>query len=145
MEEERKIRVLMAKPGLDGHDRGVRIVSKALTDDGMEVIYSGLQQTPEAIVNAAIQEDVDVIGLSILSGSPKYFCLRIVELLEQNKVEDMLVLCGGIVPDDDIPSIKEAGIAGVFVPGSSLKSIANFIRDRVNPDRVKVREHKAEK
>ncbi len=117
MPEERKIRVLAAKPGLDGHDRGVKVICAALRDAGMEVIYTGLRQTPEQIVAAAIQEDVDVIAMSVLSGAHNYLFPRVMELLKEKGIEDVLVLGGGIIPDEDIPSLKHAGIAAFFGPG----------------------------
>src|SRR5579884_1111707 len=114
MSDEKKIRVLVAKPGLDGHDRGAKVIARALRDAGMEVIYTGLRQTPEMVVNAALQEDVDVIGLSILSGAHNAIVPRIMDLLHQNQMEDVLVLVGGIIPDQDVPALKEKGVAGVF-------------------------------
>jgi methylmalonyl-CoA mutase C-terminal domain/subunit len=126
---KRKIRVLLAKPGLDGHDRGVKVVARALRDAGMEVIYTGLHKSPEQIVEAALQEDVDVIGLSSLSGSHMALFPRIVELLKQNDmVDDTLVVVGGIIPDIDIPKLNEVGIEGIFGPGSDTIEIVNFIR-----------------
>src|SRR6266545_945644 len=118
---ERKIRVLVAKPGLDGHDRGAKIIARALRDAGMEVIYTGLRQTPEQIVNAALQEDVDAIGLSILSGAHMHLFPRIMDLLREKKIEDVLIFAGGIIPDRDIAKLKELGIAEIFPPGSSLQ------------------------
>src|SRR5437899_10260016 len=111
-----KIRVLVAKPGLDGHDRGAKVIARALRDAGMEVIYTGLRQTPEMIVSAALQEDVDVIGLSILSGAHNAIVPRVTELLRQNKMDDVLLLVGGIIPDQDVARLKEAGVAGIFIP-----------------------------
>src|SRR5579872_2952619 len=128
---ERKIRVLIAKPGLDGHDRGAKVIARALRDAGMEVIYTGLRQTPEMIASAALQEDVDVIGLSILSGAHNTLCPRLMELLRQNKMTDVTVLIGGIIPEADIPALKKAGIAEVFLPGTTTQSIVDFIRQRV--------------
>lgn len=128
---ERKIRVLVAKPGLDGHDRGAKVIARALRDAGMEVIYTGLRQTPEMIAAAALQEDVDAVGISILSGAHKTLCPRIVELLRQNGMDDTLVLVGGIVPAEDIPELKAKGIAEVFLPGTSTKEIVKYIRDNV--------------
>lgn len=125
---EPKIRVLVAKPGLDGHDRGAKVIARALRDAGMEVIYTGLRQTPEMIVDAALQEDVDVIGLSILSGAHMTIFPRIMELLHQNGLDDVLVIAGGTLPANDLPAIKEMGIQAVFGPGSSLKEITDFIR-----------------
>ncbi|MER3430575.1 MAG: methylmalonyl-CoA mutase [Blastocatellia bacterium] len=128
---ERKIRVLVAKPGLDGHDRGAKVIARALRDAGMEVIYTGLRQTPEMIAAAALQEDVDAVGISILSGAHKTLCPRIVELLRQNGMDDTLVLVGGIVPVEDIPELKSKGIAEVFLPGTSTEDIVRYIRDNV--------------
>ena len=128
-----RIRVLVAKPGLDGHDRGAKIVARALRDAGMEVIYTGLRQTPEMVVHAALQEDVDVIGLSILSGAHNAIMPRVMELLRQNKMEDVLVIIGGIIPDQDIPGLKQAGIAGIFLPGTPMDEIVDFIRQNVKP------------
>lgn len=130
---ERKIRVLVAKPGLDGHDRGAKVIARALRDAGMEVIYTGLRQTPEQIVQAALQEDVDVIGLSILSGAHNTICPRVMELLREREMNDVLVLVGGIIPDVDVPKLKEMGIAGVFQPGASLEEIVSFIKQNVKP------------
>ena len=127
----RKIRVLVAKPGLDGHDRGAKVIARALRDAGMEVIYTGLRQTPEMIAAAALQEDVDAVGISILSGAHKTLCPRIVELLRQNGMDDTLVLVGGIVPAEDIPELKAKGIAEVFLPGTSTEEIVKYIRDNV--------------
>jgi len=127
---ERKIRVLIAKPGLDGHDRGAKIIAPALRDAGMEVIYTGLRQTPEMIASAAEQEDVDVIGLSILSGAHNTLCPRLLELLRQKQMSDVLVLVGGIIPEADIPALKKAGIAEVFLPGASTQDIVKFVREQ---------------
>lgn len=131
--EERKIRVLVAKPGLDGHDRGAKVIARALRDAGMEVIYTGLRQTPEMIVNAALQEDVDVIGLSILSGAHNAIVPRVTELMRENKMDDVLVLVGGIIPDIDVPRMKQAGVAGIFQPGTAMDEIVQFIRQHVKP------------
>jgi methylmalonyl-CoA mutase, C-terminal domain len=128
MGKERKIRVLIAKPGLDGHDRGAKVIVRSLRDAGMEVIYTGLRQTPEQIVQAALQEDVDAIGVSILSGAHNYVMPRLVELIKENKLDDVLVFMGGIVPDQDIPKLKELGVRGIFLPGSSLEEISDFVR-----------------
>ena len=128
---EKRIRVLVAKPGLDGHDRGAKIIARALRDAGMEVIYTGLRQTPEMIASAAEQEDVDVIGLSILSGAHNTLCARLMELLRAKKMTDVTVLVGGIIPEADIPSLKSAGIAEVFLPGTPTQAIVDFIRARV--------------
>jgi len=128
---EKKIRVLIAKPGLDGHDRGAKVIARALRDAGMEVIYTGLRQTPEMIASAAVQEDVDVIGLSILSGAHNTLCRRLMELLGAKGMPDVTVLIGGIIPEADIPALKQAGIAEVFLPGTSTQAIVDFIRRRV--------------
>ncbi len=128
---ERKIRVLVAKPGLDGHDRGAKVIARALRDAGMEVIYTGLRQTPEMIAAAALQEDVDAVGISILSGAHRTLCPRIVALLRENGMDDTLVLVGGIVPEEDIPPLKEKGVAEVFLPGTSTEDIVSFIRANV--------------
>jgi methylmalonyl-CoA mutase C-terminal domain/subunit len=126
-----RIRVLVAKPGLDGHDRGAKVVARALRDAGMEVIYTGLRQTPEMIVEAALQEDVDVIGLSILSGAHMSLAPRIMELLAENEMVDVPVFLGGIIPQADIPALEEMGIEGVFGPGTSTESIISSIRESV--------------
>jgi methylmalonyl-CoA mutase C-terminal domain/subunit len=123
--------VLVAKPGLDGHDRGAKVIARALRDAGMEVIYTGLRQTPEMIVNAALQEDVRVIGLSILSGAHNAIVPRVMELLREKEMTDVVVIVGGIIPDDDAEALKRDGVAGVFQPGASLDSIVNFIRSTV--------------
>lgn len=128
---EKKIRVLIAKPGLDGHDRGAKVIARALRDAGMEVIYTGLRQTPEMIAAAAAQEDVDVIGLSILSGAHNTLCARLMELLRAKGMTDITVLIGGIIPEADIPGLKKAGIAEVFLPGTTTQAIVDFIRQRV--------------
>jgi methylmalonyl-CoA mutase C-terminal domain/subunit len=128
---EKKIRVLVAKPGLDGHDRGAKVVARALRDAGMEVIYVGLKQTPEQIVETAIQEDVDVIGLSCLSGAHTYLFPKVMELLKENNVDDILVTCGGIIPDDDVKKLEDAGIEGIFGPGRSTEEIVEFIKKNV--------------
>jgi methylmalonyl-CoA mutase C-terminal domain/subunit len=128
---EKKIRVLVAKPGLDGHDRGAKVICRALRDAGMEVIYTGLRRTPEEIVNAAIQEDVDVIGLSILSGAHNVLFPKIMDLLGEMKAKDILVMAGGIIPDKDILKMKKIGIAEIFLPGSSTKDIIEWIEKRV--------------
>ncbi|MHB8654234.1 MAG: cobalamin B12-binding domain-containing protein [Terriglobia bacterium] len=133
---EKRIRVLVAKPGLDGHDRGAKIVARALRDAGMEVIYTGLRQTPEQIVNAALQEDVDAIGISILSGAHNTIVPRICELLKAQGLEDVLLIVGGIIPDGDIARLKTLGVAEVFQPGASTQEIVDFIRSRV-PQRAK--------
>lgn len=128
---DRRIRVLVAKPGLDGHDRGAKIVARALRDAGMEVIYTGLRQTPEQIASAAVQEDVDAVGISILSGAHNTIVPRICHLLREAGMEDVLVIVGGIVPDEDIPSLKESGVAAVFQPGAATQEIVDFIRSHV--------------
>jgi len=131
MVTEKKIRVLVAKPGLDGHDRGAKVIARALRDAGMEVIYTGLRQTPEMIVEAAIQEDVDVIGLSILSGAHMTLFPRVMRLLAENGLDDVLVVAGGIIPDDDVPALKEIGIAGIFGPGTPTEAVVRFIKENV--------------
>ena len=131
MNREEKIRVLVAKPGLDGHDRGAKVVARALRDAGFEVIYTGIRQTPQMIAEAALQEDVDVVGLSILSGAHLTLCPKVVDLLRAQGQDDVVVLVGGIVPDDDVVKLKAAGIKGVFGPGTSTAAIAAFIRDEV--------------
>ena len=128
---ERKIRVLAAKPGLDGHDRGIKVICAALRDAGMEVIYTGLRQTPEQIVSAAIQEDVDVIAMSCLSGAHDYLFPRVTELLKEKGVQDILVLGGGIIPEEDIPTLKASGIAEIFTPGATTNQIIEFIRNNI--------------
>ncbi len=128
---ERKIRVLVAKPGLDGHDRGAKVIARALRDAGMEVIYTGLRQTPEMIASAALQEDVDAVGISILSGAHNTLCPRIVNLLRENGMDDTLVLVGGIVPQEDIVTLKEKGVSEIFLPGTSTEDIVKFIRANV--------------
>ncbi len=125
---DQRIRVLVAKPGLDGHDRGAKVIARALRDAGMEVIYTGLRQTPEMIVNAALQEDVQVIGLSILSGAHNAIVPRVLELLREKKMTDVAVIVGGIIPDDDAERLKQMGVAQVFQPGASLEGIVEFIR-----------------
>ena len=125
---ERKIRVLVAKPGLDGHDRGAKVIARALRDAGMEVIYTGLRQTPEMIVEAALQEDVDVIGLSILSGAHMALTPRIIELMKANGLDDVKLILGGIIPDEDIPALKEMGVNGIFGPGASMEKIVEHVR-----------------
>jgi methylmalonyl-CoA mutase C-terminal domain/subunit len=127
---ERRIRVLIAKPGLDGHDRGAKIIARALRDAGMEVIYTGLRQTPEMIASAAVQEDVDVVGLSILSGAHNTLCPQLMKLLHEKGMTDVTVLVGGIIPEADIPALKQSGIAAVFLPGTSTQDIIAFIHSR---------------
>ena len=123
-----KIRVVIAKPGLDGHDRGARVIARALRDAGMEVIYTGLRQTPEQIVSAALQEDADVIGLSILSGAHMHICPRVIELLHEKKMDDVILVVGGIIPDVDIPKLNTLGVRGIFLPGTPMQEIVEFIR-----------------
>lgn len=130
---DKKIRVLVAKPGLDGHDRGAKIIARALRDAGMEVIYTGLRQTPEMIAAAALQEDVDAVGISILSGAHNTLCPRIVNLLRENGMDDTLVVVGGIVPQEDIQPLKEKGVSAVFLPGTSTEDIVKFLRENVKP------------
>ena len=130
---ERKIRVLVAKPGLDGHDRGAKVIARALRDAGMEVIYTGLRQTPEMIAAAALQEDVDAVGISILSGAHNTLCPRIVKLLREQGMDDCMVLVGGIVPQEDIPRLKEQGVTEVFLPGTSTEEITKYLRENVRP------------
>jgi methylmalonyl-CoA mutase C-terminal domain/subunit len=125
------IRVVVAKVGLDGHDRGAKIIARALRDAGMEVIYTGLHQTPEQVVETAIQEDADAIGVSILSGAHMTLIPRIIELLEQNEAEDILVFCGGTIPNDDIPRLKEAGVGEIFTPGTPTKKAVEYVRQAV--------------
>ncbi|HYP39129.1 MAG TPA: cobalamin B12-binding domain-containing protein [Chloroflexia bacterium] len=129
----RKIRVLIAKPGLDGHDRGAKIIARALRDAGMEVIYTGLHQTPEMVAEAALQEDVDAVGLSILSGAHMALFPRVMEELRKRGLDDVMVYAGGIIPDDDIPAIKEMGIAGVFGPGTPMQEAVRFVRENAKP------------
>ena len=127
----RKIRVIVAKPGLDGHDRGAKVIARALRDAGMEVIYTGLRQTPEQIVTAALQEDADVIGLSILSGAHNHIAPKLMELIRARGLDDVLVVIGGIIPDVDIPKLKELGVKGIFQPGTSIEEIVKFINSNV--------------
>ena len=131
-----KIRVVIAKPGLDGHDRGAKVIARALRDAGMEVIYTGLRQTPEQIVSAALQEDADVIGLSILSGAHMHICPKVVALLKEKGLDDVQVVIGGIIPDVDIPKLNAMGIQGIFLPGTPMQGIIDFIRDNVRGDTV---------
>ena len=128
---ERKIRVLVAKPGLDGHDRGAKVIARALRDAGMEVIYTGLRQTPEMIASAALQEDVDAVGISILSGAHNTLCPRIINLLHENGMDDTLVIVGGIIPQEDIEPLKRLGVSAVFPPGTSTEETVEFIRANV--------------
>jgi len=129
----RKIRILVAKPGLDGHDRGARVIARAFRDAGFEVVYTGLHQTPEQVVAAALQEDVDLIGLSCLSGAHMHLFGRVTELLKENRVDDVKVVGGGIIPEEDIPKLKKLGIKEVFLPGTSLDKIVGWVRDNVSP------------
>ncbi len=131
MQEGRKIRVLAAKPGLDGHDRGIKVICAALRDAGMEVIYTGLRQTPAMIVSAAVQEDADVIAMSCLSGAHGYLFPKVMELLKGKDISDILVLGGGIIPEEDVPGLKNAGIAGIFTPGTDTNDIAKYIRENI--------------
>src|SRR5918998_5512885 len=124
-----KIRVVIAKPGLDGHDRGAKVIARALRDAGMEVIYTGLRQTPEQIVTSALQEDADVIGLSILSGAHNHICPRVVELLKERGLDDVLVVVGGIIPEVDIPRLNDIGIKGIFLPGTPMQQIVDYIKE----------------
>lgn len=128
---ETKIRVLAAKPGLDGHDRGIKVICAALRDGGMEVIYTGLRQTPEQIVAAAIQEDADVIAMSVLSGAHNYLFPKVMGLVKEKGLEDVLVMGGGIIPEEDVPDLKSAGISAIFGPGTDTKDIISFIRENV--------------
>src|SRR5262245_47872989 len=126
-----KIRVVVAKPGLDGHDRGAKVIARAFRDAGFEVIYTGLRQTPEQIANAALQEDVDVVGLSVLSGAHMTLCPRIMDLMKKEKLDDVLVIIGGIIPDEDIPKLKEQGVSEIFQPGASTEDIVTYLREHV--------------
>ena len=128
-----RIRVVIAKPGLDGHDRGAKVIARALRDAGMEVIYTGLRQTPEMIVASALQEDADVIGLSILSGAHNHICPKVLDLLREKGLDDVVVLVGGIIPDVHIPKLEELGVKGVFLPGTPLQEIVEFIQREVRP------------
>lgn len=130
----RQIRVLVAKPGLDGHDRGAKVIARALRDAGMEVIYTGLRQTPEQIVSAAIQEDVDVVAMSILSGAHNYLLPRVVELLKSEEAYDVLVIGGGVIPEEDIPLLKEKGISEIFTPGTPTLATIDFIKENIKRD-----------
>lgn len=128
---DRPIKVLIAKPGLDGHDRGAKVLARGLRDEGFEVVYTGLRQTPEMVVSAALQEDVDVVGLSILSGAHMTLLPRICEGLRAHEMQDVLVTAGGIIPDDDIPALREAGVDRVFGPGTTIREVAEYIREHV--------------
>jgi methylmalonyl-CoA mutase C-terminal domain/subunit len=132
---EKKIRILIAKPGLDSHDRGAKVVARALRDAGMEVIYTGLRQTPEQIAETVLQEDVDVLGLSILSGAHMTLFPRITELLRQKKISDVLVFAGGIIPEEDVPALKKLGIIEIFGPGTPTETIVNFVKEHVEKSR----------
>jgi len=133
MDEKRKIRVLVAKPGLDGHDRGARIIARAYRDAGFEVVYSGLHQTPEEVVQAAIQEDVDIIGLSSLAGAHMHLFPRVVELLKEKGADDIVVCGGGIFPEEDIPKLKKVGIKEIFTPGTPLGEVVKWVEENVKP------------
>lgn len=126
-----KIRVVLAKPGLDGHDRGVKVIAQALRDAGMEVIYTGIRQTPQAIVNAVLQEDASVLGLSILSGAHNHLLPKVMELLKANQMDDVLVIAGGVIPDEDIPVLKEVGIKEIFTPGTTMQKVVDYINDNI--------------
>jgi methylmalonyl-CoA mutase C-terminal domain/subunit len=130
---DRPLKVLIAKPGLDGHDRGAKVLARGLRDEGFEVVYTGLRQTPEMIVTAALQEDVDVVGLSILSGAHMTLVPRICALLREKGMDDVLVTVGGIIPDDDVPGLKESGVAAVFGPGTTIAEVADFLRANARP------------
>ena len=134
--QQRKIRVLVAKPGLDGHDRGAKVIARALRDAGMEVIYTGIRQTPQMIVEAAIQEDVDAVLMSILSGAHMAIFPKVIELLKQNGVDDVLVMAGGILPDEDLPAIEALGIRGNFGPGTPMSTIIEYVRQNIRPERL---------
>ncbi|HEV2113033.1 MAG TPA: cobalamin B12-binding domain-containing protein [Terriglobales bacterium] len=133
MPAEQKIRVLVAKPGLDGHDRGAKVIARALRDAGMEVIYTGLRQTPEMIVNAALQEDVHCIGLSILSGAHNAIVPRVMELMKKHNMDDVLVILGGTIPDQDVEGLKQIGVGAIFGPGTPINATVDFIRKNVKP------------
>jgi len=133
MSRERKIRILIAKPGLDGHDRGAKVIARGFRDAGFEVIYTGLHQTPEQIVAAAIQEDVDAIGLSSLAGAHDYLFPRVIELLKEKGADDIIVFGGGIVPEEDLPVLNQAGVKGIFTPGTSIEDAVNWVRKNIKP------------
>ena len=135
MKRERRVRVMVAKPGLDGHDRGARIIARAYRDAGFEVVYTGLHQTPEEIVEAAIQEDVDMVGLSSLAGAHKYLLQAVVDLLREKGADDIVVCGGGIIPDDDIKKLKAIGVKEIFTPGTTLDEIVSWVRESVTPRR----------
>jgi methylmalonyl-CoA mutase C-terminal domain/subunit len=130
---QRPIKVLIAKPGLDGHDRGAKVLARGLRDEGFEVVYTGLRQTPDMVVTAALQEDVDVVGLSILSGAHMTLIPKITRLMREQGLDDVLVTAGGIIPDDDIPALKEAGVAEVFGPGTTIAEVAGYLRSNARP------------
>jgi methylmalonyl-CoA mutase C-terminal domain/subunit len=130
---DRPLKVLIAKPGLDGHDRGAKVLARGLRDEGFEVVYTGLRQTPEMIVTAALQEDVDVVGLSILSGAHMTLVPRVCALLRERGMDDVLVTAGGIIPDEDVPALKEAGVAAIFGPGTTIATVADFLRANARP------------
>jgi methylmalonyl-CoA mutase C-terminal domain/subunit len=130
---DRPLKVLIAKPGLDGHDRGAKVLARGLRDEGFEVVYTGLRQTPEMVVTAALQEDVDVVGLSILSGAHMTLVPRICALMRDKGMNDVLVAAGGIIPDDDVPALKESGVAAVFGPGTTIREVADFLRANARP------------
>ncbi|MFL5778096.1 MAG: cobalamin B12-binding domain-containing protein [Chloroflexota bacterium] len=130
---DRPLKVLIAKPGLDGHDRGAKVLARGLRDEGFEVVYTGLRQTPEMIATAALQEDVDVVGLSILSGAHMTLVPRITKLLQEQGLDDVLVTVGGIIPDEDVPALREVGVAGVFGPGTTIAEVAGFLRANAHP------------
>jgi len=130
---DRPLKVLIAKPGLDGHDRGAKVLARGLRDEGFEVVYTGLRQTPEMIVTAALQEDVDVVGLSILSGAHMTLVPKVCRQLHERGLDDVLVTVGGIIPDEDVPLLREAGVAGVFGPGTTIREVADFIRANAKP------------
>ena len=138
MATERKLRILVGKPGLDGHDRGAKVIARAFRDAGFEVIYTGLHQTPEMIVNTAIQEDVDAVSLSILSGAHNYVFPEVIRLMKEKGMEDVLVFGGGIVPDDDIQELKAQGVAEIFTPGSSTQDIIDWVKKNVKPKSDKI-------
>jgi methylmalonyl-CoA mutase C-terminal domain/subunit len=133
MSPDRKIRILIAKPGLDGHDRGAKVIARGFRDAGFEVIYTGLHQTPEQIVAAAIQEDVDAIGLSSLAGAHDYLFPRVIELLKEKAAEDIIVFGGGIIPEEDLSSLLQAGVKGVFTPGTPIEDAVNWVRENIKP------------
>ena len=133
MDSAKRIRILVAKPGLDGHDRGARVIARAFRDAGFEVVYTGLHQTPEQIVAAALQEDVDLIGLSVLSGAHMYLFRKVLELLRANGADEVMVIGGGIIPEEDIPKLRKLGVKEIFLPGTSLDRIVGWVKDNVKP------------